>query len=122
MALAAVCIPFETEVETKAESKPTPIAKDGDRFALPTDGRQAAHLREKRRLLYEYLVAGPKVFFKSIRTISRELTISWAWDDPKGWSPRTIKRLLADLRLLGLSEPAGRRGSHDSPIRRIYKW
>jgi len=120
VALAAVWS-RETEVETEAESKPVPIANDGDRFALPTDGRQAAHLREKRRLLYEYLVAGPKVFFKSIRTISQELTISWAWDDPKGWSPRTIKRLLADLRVLGLWEPAGKRGSHGSRIRRIYK-
>ncbi len=95
VALAAVWS-RETEVETEAESKPVPIANDGDRFALPTDGRQAAHLREKRRLLYEYLVAGPKVFFKSIRTISQELTISWAWDDPVAPMAREFAAYIKD--------------------------
>lgn len=122
MALAAIWTSFESEVENETESKPILVVpKDSDRFALPTDGRKADAVREKRRLLYAYLVAGPKVFFKSIRTISREMTVAWAWEDPKGWSPRTIYRLLADLQVLGLVEPAALRGFQGTRIRRMNK-
>ncbi len=87
-------------------------------FELPGDGRQAAHLREKRRLLFLYLESGPKSFYKVVSTICQEM--SEAWPD-LSWSRRTVFRLLADLQKLGLVESVGRRGSQGARIRRINK-
>lgn len=89
-------------------------------YALPGDGRKSAAKIERRRLLHAYLRGGPKNFFKSLETITRELINLWP---EMGWSRATVKRILADLKQLGLMEPLGRRlgknGSQGTRIRRI---
>jgi len=95
-------------------------------YRLETDGRKWFVSCVHRKLLAEFLAGFPVIFPGPVFMASKLGQRAKTFRDSRGrllklkWAKRTVQRTLADLRRLGIEQPAGRIGMRGARLRILH--